>query len=112
MKRGSSDRTMNRTGAALHPEGTRELVSVTEATPPSSPGDGRLIHAIRNEYAREGELLGHLPRTGEKAGRGKKAGLFATLLDKMGERLAFERSGVRLYEALLAKLDAEEPIGP
>lgn len=113
MKRGSNEGTMNRTGAALHPEGTRELVSVTEATPPSSPGDGRLIHAIRNEYAREGELLGHLPKAGaEKAGRGKKASLFAMLLDKMGARLAFERSGVRLYEALLAKLDAKEPIGP
>jgi hypothetical protein len=30
----------------------------------------------------------------------------AIFLDKVGERLAFERSGVRLYEGLIAKFDA------
>lgn len=30
----------------------------------------------------------------------------ALLLDKLGERLVFERAGARLYEALLAKFDA------
>jgi rubrerythrin len=38
----------------------------------------------------------------------------AFLLDKLGERLAFERAGTRLYETLLAKLDANGgfPGGP
>jgi rubrerythrin len=31
----------------------------------------------------------------------------ALYLDKLGERLAFERTGVRVYESLLAKLDVE-----
>lgn len=113
MKRAHNGGDMeNRTGSSTNEEGTTELVSVTETTPPSSSGDGRLIHAVRNDYSKEGLLLGHMPKAGEKAGRGKKAGLQATLLDKMGERLAFERTGVRLYEALLAKLDAPTPIGP
>jgi rubrerythrin len=30
----------------------------------------------------------------------------ALLIDKLGERLAFERAGARLYEALLSKLDS------
>ena len=38
-----------------------------------------------------------------KALKGEKAAVF---LDKLGERLAFERTGVRLYEAVLAKVPA------
>jgi rubrerythrin len=33
----------------------------------------------------------------------------ALLTDKLGERLAFERAGARLYEALLSKLDSYGP---
>ena len=32
----------------------------------------------------------------------------AVLLDKLGERLAFERTGTRLYDAILAKVEASE----
>jgi rubrerythrin len=42
-------------------------------------------------------------KTVAKALQGKKA---AVLLDKLGERLAFERTGVRLYDAVLAKMPA------
>jgi hypothetical protein len=38
-----------------------------------------------------------------KALKGEKASVF---LDKLGERLAFERTGTRLYEAVLAKMPA------
>src|SRR5690606_16350653 len=50
-----------------------------------------------------------------------KAGLEAlsghrqqALLDKLAERLAFERGGTRLYDAVLAKLDAadDDQLGP
>lgn len=113
MNRDDEEKAQNRTGARQHrEEDAQELVSVTESVPPSSPGDARFIAAVRNEYAVDGQVLGHLPTPPEKMARGKKAGLMATLLDKMGERLAFERTGVRLYEALLAKLDAPAPIGP
>jgi hypothetical protein len=102
---------MNRTGESIHPESAAELAEVTSTTPPSSPGDGRLIAKVRNEYSADGELVGHVPPGREKEKTGKKAGRRALLMDKMGERLAFERSGTRLYEALLAKFDAPAPIG-
>jgi rubrerythrin len=37
-------------------------------------------------------------------GMGRRPSLF---IDKLGERLAFERSGTRLYEALLVKFEAD-----
>jgi hypothetical protein len=112
MKRGHEGSEENRTGSMINADDTSELVAVTESTPPSSSGDGRLIAAVRNDYAKDGLVLGHLPKGGETLSRGRKSGLQATLLDKMGERLAFERTGTRLYEALLAKLEAPAPIGP
>jgi hypothetical protein len=42
-------------------------------------------------------------KTMVKALQGEQANV---LLDKLGERLAFERTGVRLYDAVLAKLPA------
>ena len=42
-------------------------------------------------------------KTVAKALQGEKANV---LLDKLGERLAFERTGVRLYDAVLAKIPA------
>jgi hypothetical protein len=101
----------NRTGTAINPDAAEALAEVTTSTPPSTSGDGRLISKVRNAYSEEGILLGHLAPP-EKAGRVKNASRRALLLDKMGERLAFERSGVRLYEALIAKYDAPMPIGP
>jgi hypothetical protein len=63
-------------------------------------------------YAQEAEPMGSvsLPagvkgkvQTAVKAVMGEQPTLF---MDKLGERLAFERSGTRLYEALLSKYDA------
>jgi hypothetical protein len=54
------------------------------------------IAAVRISYAAEGHLLGHLPGDGSDA-------KLALLLDKLGERLAFERTGVRLYEGVISK---------
>jgi rubrerythrin len=63
-------------------------------------------------YAQEAEPMGSvsLPagvkgkvQTALKAVMGEQPTLF---MDKLGERLAFERSGTRLYEALISKYDA------
>ena len=107
----SVDENLNRTGGAMNPEGTRELTELAAQTPPSSPGDGRLLTKMRESYFVEGRLMGHVPRA-KGTGRAKNAGRRALLLDKMGERLTFERSGTRVWEALLAKYDAPAPIGP
>jgi ferritin-like protein len=52
-----------------------------------------------------------LAQTAAKAVAGESV---AVLVDKLGERLAFERTGARLYEALLAKLELgrNEPGAP
>jgi rubrerythrin len=66
----------------------------------------------RSELSREAPPLGTMPvpaslegiaKTAIKAARGERAPVF---LDKLGERLAFERTGTRIYEAILAKLPA------
>lgn len=57
------------------------------------------IAATRIRYARMGQAMGtlHVP---------DKSTAIVTALDKLGARLAFERTGTRLYEALISKLDA------
>jgi rubrerythrin len=70
---------------------------------------------IKTEYIQESNGVGTLPlpMTVEgvlKGGLQKlTAGHLEVLLDKLGERLAFERSGTRLYEALILKCEAALP---
>jgi ferritin-like protein len=102
----------NRTGLATSPALAAALVEATRETVPSARGDARTLAAVRIDYAKVAEPVGSMPppaslkeaaKTVFKALRGQKA---TVLLDKLGERLAFERSGVRLYDALISKLEA------
>jgi hypothetical protein len=99
----------NRTGIAMAPQRTQEMLTGMEEFPPTSQGNGQAIAAVRIAYAKEAEPMGSVPtpagvtnkvHTAAKAVMGEKPTL---LLDKLGERLAFERSGTRLYEALVSK---------
>ena len=112
MKNGDKTEHLNRTGMALSPELSAELVEATSTTQPSADGDARAIAEVRIMYAQQGEPVGSIPppatakatlKTMAKAITGKKMLVF---VDKLGERLAFERSGTRLYDALLSKFDA------
>lgn len=107
-----TDLTLNRTGIYLSPvdgpavvEGAREH--------PSSPGCARALAAVRRQYAGEVSVIGHMPppaslQVVENAGAAVlRRHRVHLLLDKLGERLAFERSGVRLFDALIAKLEAQ-----
>jgi len=103
---------MNRTGMAIHPRQSAQLLAATSETQPSMKGDGELVAEMRIQYAQESEPIGTMPppaspremaKTAVKMLKGEKP---SVLLDKLGERLGFERSGVRLYEALLSKWDA------
>jgi rubrerythrin len=60
-------------------------------------GDERALAKVRAEYGEEADPVGTLPDPQE--------GAMAVLMDKLGERLAFERSGARLYDALLVKCE-------
>jgi rubrerythrin len=111
MKNGDRQH-LNRTGAALSPELTAALMEGARQSEPSADGHADQLARVRLQYATEAEPTGSIPRpvtlTGAarslvKALTGKKALLLA---DKLGERMAFERSGTRLYDALISKFDA------
>jgi bacterioferritin (cytochrome b1) len=104
---------MNRTGIATSPKLTSEMLEGQREFAPDHPGDERAIALSRTASVREWhETLGSVPppvtvKGVVKAGVTALTGESPTLLlDKMGARLAFERSGVRLYETLISKLDA------
>ncbi|WP_437808827.1 ferritin-like domain-containing protein [Sorangium sp. So ce1078] len=103
----------NTTGIATSPIDSKELIEFAQAIPPSSPGSEADAAAVRSEYARESGTVGSVPPPVSLKGMVKAAGELiqgrppALLIDKLGERLQFERSGTRLYEALIAKHDAE-----
>src|SRR5688572_11206856 len=99
----------NRTGVELHPIEKRGMLEVPELTKPSTDADGAVLAAARAEYIKSSGLIGSVPppaslkgvaKTGVAAVKGANATIF---FDKLGERLAFERTGARLYETLINK---------
>jgi hypothetical protein len=96
--RAVQDRPMNRTGIATAPKLAEEQAAGAQQTPPSSPGDESEIAKVRSVYQKEGMLVGSLPPEPVPT-----SPIQAVLLDKLGERCAFERTGTRYYEALVQK---------
>lgn len=110
----------NRTGIMTHPELAAELIEGAKQTVPSSDADAADLASTRAMYLEEGLPIGSRPAVimeepdgsqepGESepnatAEPTEENGL-AVLLDKLGERLAFERQGTRLYEACLQKCE-------
>lgn len=102
----------NRTGTAAAPQRSQDMLMGMEEFPPTSQGSAQDVAMVRIAYAQETEPLGSVPsptgilnkvRTAVEAVTGDQPTLF---MDKLGERLAFERTGTRLYEALISKYDA------
>jgi rubrerythrin len=103
---------MNRTGIGTSPLLSKEMVEGVEEFLPQTPGDEREIARARGDYARDAEPIGSVPppltargmlKTAGQAMKGESPTQF---IDMLGARLAYERSGTRLYEALLSKFDA------
>lgn len=97
----------NRTGMQTSPELAEELIEGAMSATPSSEGDARDIADYRGEYIAEGFPIGSLPTvpvSEESEAEEDEIGM-AVFLDKLSERLAFERTGTRLYEALLNKCE-------
>jgi len=103
---------MNRTGMQMSPMLAGKLMEISEERE-SRPGEEitDLVEA-RESFYRESSPVGTVPPAGSMKGmattvmemiKGHKP---TVLIDKLGERLAFERTGVRLYEAVLAKHEA------
>jgi hypothetical protein len=102
----------NLTGITAAPQRSQEMLAGMEEFPPTSQGSVQDIAQVRIAYAQLAEPLGSVPLPPTLKGKAEAAvqaikGENPTLfLDKLGERLAFERSGTRLYEALVSKYDA------
>lgn len=105
------DKHVNRTGMALSPKHAKEMIEGASKTKPSMAGDEKAIATVRSAYVHDAEPIGSIPppatvkgaaKTAMKALTGEHA---SVLLDKLGARLAFERTGTRLYEALIGKLE-------
>ncbi|HWU90031.1 MAG TPA: ferritin-like domain-containing protein [Kofleriaceae bacterium] len=90
----------NHTGIALHPEFALEMVEGTTEFGPTSSGGPEQIAANRVRVAKVSEPAATMPSSPQVAAE------LLPMLDKLGARLAFERIGVRLYEALISKYDA------
>jgi hypothetical protein len=113
-----TDLGRNRTGMGLAPkEGDRQEDNAWKGVP-AEAGDEAEAQRIRGDYASEADPVGSVAPPPSLKGMVKsalQAGLGrdpAAFLDKLGERMAFERSGARLYELLITKHQAgQSPTG-
>jgi bacterioferritin (cytochrome b1) len=117
---------MNRTGIMTHPQLSAELIKGVKRSVPSSGNDTAAIVSARATYIEEALPLGSRPAIvtieTDEAAETEAIGAaeptqqngLAVLLDKLGERLAFERQGTRLYEACIQKCELieESDAGP
>ncbi|MES2820415.1 MAG: ferritin-like domain-containing protein [Pseudomonadota bacterium] len=105
---------MNYTGMQMSPKDSEKLMDAVNEVLPDVPGDEGALASERGAMVFEADRIGSVALPGSAKGmlksgldklRGKSPEL---LIDKLGERLAFERTGVRLYEAVLAKASVLE----
>jgi ferritin-like metal-binding protein YciE len=111
---------MNRTGMGMSPMDSKKLMEASRTFGPSVAEDGLRIANVRRDFVSRAEPLGAVPPPSTARGMaktmvdtlaGKKPNVF---IDKLGARLAFERTGTRLYEAVLMKYDTSQSgdLGP
>ena len=102
---------MNRTGIGTSPEQFQELLTGLEEFPPVTTGDEETLETSRAAYIRDADPIGTVPPPGTvkgvvKEGMQKLMGRNAEVfIDALGGRLAFERTGTRLYDAFIEKCE-------
>ena len=101
----------NRTGIAASPmDGRAQARVALDNSPP--PTAMLQATSLRENCTRQADRLGSVPPVAtamgvaETARHALQGHRLASFIDKLGERLAFERSGVRAYEAVLVKVEA------
>src|ERR1044072_5122940 len=77
----------NRTGQQTSPQMSNEMNEVVQPVS-AAAAEGSALTELRSQYIREADPLGSVP---------------AAFVDKRAERLAYERGGARLYDAVIAK---------
>jgi bacterioferritin (cytochrome b1) len=101
---------MNRTGIDIAPILSKEMIRSSDDVPADLSGLSQLV-AFRQQHILEADRLGSVPIPGTFKGamvslKDKLTGKNPeVLINKLGERLAYERNGVRLYEALITKCE-------
>jgi hypothetical protein len=104
----------NLTGAALSPAAVRAMTEAADTLTPFTDIDTSDMEAQKMAFIGEAEAVGSVPSPTSVKGVAKagvailKGGQPAIFLDKLGERLAYERTGTRLYEALIIKYRAAQ----
>ena len=102
---------MNRTGIQMSPIDSRAMQDAERTLAGVDHGDESAMADMRSDYIINADALGSVPLPGTFTGafnmgvhmlKGESPHI---LLDKLGERLAFERTGTRLYDALITKCD-------
>jgi rubrerythrin len=101
----------NRTGIKASPMDGRALERIASDAPPPHTESLRAT-GMREKVTRQADRFGSVPAVASARGMAEMAlhalqgHRLASFIDKLGERLAFERSGVRAYEAVLVKFEA------
>jgi rubrerythrin len=108
----------NRTGMQMSPlqsemlmKSARDAAQLVDPPDPEQP-EAMLISELRREYVNEADALGTIPPPGTLSGALKSGVAMITgnrvqvFIDKIAERMAFERGGTRLYDAALVKVAA------
>ncbi|HEY0818243.1 MAG TPA: ferritin-like domain-containing protein [Rhizobacter sp.] len=99
----------NMTGSTLTPAALAAMSQATEELSPFAEIDTSDMESQKLAFIEEADAVGSIPlpnslkgvaKSGLSKLKGKHPGVF---LDKLGERLAYERTGARLYEALILK---------
>ena len=109
----STELGLNRTGAKIDSsEATKTAEGAASYTIPS-PGTDDAIAQNRIRYMREADPVGTVPMPTSLRGtlsalQEKIKNVYHSLMDKLSERIALERTGVRLYQALLSKYNGSE----
>ncbi len=101
----------NRTGQQTSPQLSQEMNDIVQPVT-SAAADVSALNDVRLLYIREADPLGSVPppvtikgavKSAAKMLQGERPQVF---VDKLAERLAYERGGTRLYDAVIAKFVA------
>jgi rubrerythrin len=105
---------MNRTGIQMSPIDSSAMQNIDPEIAAGNAEDGTAFDNLRSAYITDSdEGFGSVPVPGNIKGMITTGVSVMTgndprlLLDKLGERLAFERTGTRLYDALLVKCETD-----
>ena len=108
MKESTGDVNGNRTGMETAPDLAMVMAEGSVAAGPDPSGSEEIANTERAVYVSQGFPVGSMPDLpfADESKADDEAMGMAVFMDKLSERLAFERTGTRLYDALINKCEA------